>query len=95
AAAALGAGQFKFRTPETEGRTQVCSDFFFWGIQKPVFFFDKTNHPQKVVQPFAERRSKGAGGWRFFQKRRSLADFATTQNGGLGTPPLSYSYRRA
>ena len=39
AAAALGAGQFKFRTPETEGRTQVCSDFFFWGIQKPVFFF--------------------------------------------------------
>ena len=35
AAAALGAGQFKFRTPETGECTHVCSGFFFWGIQSP------------------------------------------------------------
>ena len=58
AAAALGAGQFRFRTPDTEECTKGHSGFFFWGIQKPVFFFEKTNHPQKVVQPFAERRRK-------------------------------------
>ena len=35
AAAALGAGQFNFLTPETEVCTEVCSGFFFWGIQSP------------------------------------------------------------
>ncbi|MDO4846386.1 MAG: hypothetical protein Q3977_07180, partial [Oscillospiraceae bacterium] len=62
-------------TPETEGRTQVRSGFFFWGIQKPVFFFGKTNHPQKVVQPFAERRSKKAGG--------RFASSAARKTGGI------------
>ena len=38
AAAALGADPFKSRTPETEECTEVCSGFFFWGIQNPVFF---------------------------------------------------------
>ena len=37
-----GLRQFRFRTPETEGRRKTRSGFFFWGIQNPVFFFDKT-----------------------------------------------------
>ena len=37
AAAALGAGQFKSRTPETEECTKVRSGFFFWGHPKPRF----------------------------------------------------------
>ncbi|MDO4845235.1 MAG: hypothetical protein Q3977_01335, partial [Oscillospiraceae bacterium] len=44
AAAAPGAGQFNFRTPETEGCTKVCSGFFFWGIQSPFSSYN----PQKV-----------------------------------------------
>ena len=33
----------------------MCSGFFFWGIQKPVFFFDKTKK-KMGVWPFPRPR---------------------------------------
>ena len=82
-----GLRQFKFRTPETEARTEGFQRFLLLGHPKPRFLLWQDSYPRKrsdlLRKGGARERADGA-----FQKRRSIADFATTQNEGFGASPV-------